>query len=339
MAAAPNAKPITLSEEREVVRTPLRDAWDQFKRNKLAVVSGIFIILLIVVSLTADVWRSLGTIDDPNFQHRGSSYADPMTCTTDLRRMNPSWCFVAGTDGLGRDLFSRVVYGSRVSLAVGFVGTITSMTFGVVYGVIAGFYGGRIDNFMMRFVDFMYALPGLPLIILFRTFFKELENYPEQAGDFGRWLIQVNRNMGGLLFIFIVIGLLSWIGVARLARGQVLSAKNKEYVESARAIGARNRRIIFIHILPNIMGPLIVVAAASIPGFMFTEAALSYLGLGVNPPTPSWGDMINEAQVRGFASAQHLVIAPGLAFSLTLLAFNYLGDGLRDALDPSLRGS
>ncbi|HRE49109.1 MAG TPA: ABC transporter permease [Aggregatilineales bacterium] len=341
MAVASSAKPVSLRQEEVKTRTPLGDAWQQFKRHKLAVLSLIFIVLLLTVSIGADFLKSVGFVDDPIFQHKGKgmSYADPMTCTQDIRRLNPQWCFVAGTDSLGRDVFSRVVYGSRVSLAVGLVGAATSMFLGVMYGLIAGYYGGQIDNLMMRFVDFMYAFPDLAFIILIQTFVKSVAAEPDKASPIFRGLIALDRSMGGLFFLFIVIGMLSWIGVARLARGQTLSAKNREYVEAARAMGAKNRRIIIFHVLPNIMGPLVVVACTAIPGFIFTEAALSYLGIGINPPTPSWGAMIQDAQTRGFGSAPHLILAPGLVFVATVLAFNFLGDGLRDALDPSLRGS
>lgn len=343
MAVARDAKPIALGDDDEAItsRTPLSDAWYQFRRNRLAVVALLFIIGLVILALTADLWRDIGLIDDPYFQHEGPrmAFAQPMTCSLDPRRQDPQWCFILGTDEVRRDLFSRIVYGTRVSIAVGVVGAVTSMLVGVIYGVISGYYGGRLDNLMMRFVDFMYAIPDLALIILLQTFFKALSDYRDTVGPLGRVLVDIDRSMGGLFFLFVVIGLLSWIGIARLSRGQVLSYKQKEFVEAARAIGARNRRIIFAHLLPNIIGPLVVVGCLAVPAFIFTEAALSFLGIGVNPPTPSWGSLISSAQQRGFASTPHMVLGPGLMLSLTVLAFNFLADGLRDALDPSLRGS
>jgi oligopeptide transport system permease protein len=340
MAVAGYAKPASLHEEKVRSRSPFTDAWYQFRRNRLAMLSLVFIIGLAVVAVTADFWQQIGMIDAPDFQHEGArmARADPMTCSLDPRRQNPQWCFVFGTDSLRRDLLAQVVYGARVSMAVGLVGTITSMLIGVVYGVISGYYGGRIDNLMMRFIDFMYAIPDLALIIVLQTFFKSLAAYQDTAGPLARVLTDLDRSMGGLFFLFIVIGLLSWIGVARLARGQVLSYKQKEFVEAARALGARDRRIIFIHLLPNITGPLVVVACMAVPGFIFTEVALSYLGIGVSPSTPSWGALINDAQQRGFGSAPHLLLVPSVVFSLTVMAFNFLADGLRDALDPGLRG-
>lgn len=342
MAVASDAKPVTLApaQDETKTRTPLGDAWAQFRKNKLAVVSLGVIIALCVIALSADFLRSIGFIDNPTYQHqaRGMAFAPPWTCTQDPKRMDPQWCFVWGTDDLGRDMFSRAVYGARISMAVGIVGAAVSMVVGITYGVISGYYGGRIDNIMMRFVDFMYAVPDLALIILLQTFFKTLAAYKEEVGPLGRALVDIDISMGGLFFLFIVLGLLSWIGVARLARGQVLSQKQKEFVEAARALGARNRRIIFAHLLPNIIGPLVIVVFASVPGFIATEATLSFLGIGVNPPTPSWGDMIALAQQGGFTSRPHLVLVPTFMLTVTVLSFYFLADGMRDALDPSLRG-
>jgi ABC-type dipeptide/oligopeptide/nickel transport system permease subunit len=344
MAVAKGAEPIALGQARERVRSPLRDAWDQFKRNTLSMISLGYVIFIIFVAITADVWRGFGTVDDPIFQHRGStvaasmSYAEPMSCTQDPRRMNPQWCFVFGADELGRDNLSRMVFGARISLTVGFVGAIVALVIGIVYGIVSGYYGGAIDNIMMRIVDILYALPDLPIIILFQVFFKTMAAYKDRVGPVGQVMVDINDSMGGLFFLFIVIGLTSWIGIARLARGQVLSYKQKEFVEAARSIGARDRRIIFTHLLPNIIGPIIVVIVGAVPAFIFTEAALSYLGVGVNPPTASWGEMIASAQDGGFQSRPWLILWPTLALGTTVLAFYLMGNGLRDALDPRLRG-
>jgi ABC-type dipeptide/oligopeptide/nickel transport system permease subunit len=344
MAVAKGATPITLGAAQTKVRTPLRDAWDQFARNKLSVLALLYVIAVVLVALTADVWHSVGIVDDPIYQHRdpGSvvsmSYAEPLTCTQDSKRMNPQWCFMFGADTLGRDNFSRLVYGARISLTVGFVGAGVALVIGIVYGVVSGYYGGGIDNFMMRIVDILYALPELPIIILFQVFFKTMAAYKEKVGTVGQVMIDINDSMGGLFFLFIVIGLTSWIGIARLARGQVLSYKQKEFVEAARSIGARDRRIIFTHLLPNIIGPIVVVIVGAVPAFIFTESALSYLGLGVNPPTASWGQMIATAQDGGFMSRPWLILWPTVALGSTVLAFYLIGNGLRDALDPRLRG-
>jgi oligopeptide transport system permease protein len=214
------------------------------------------------------------------------------------------------------------------------------MVIGVIYGLISGYYGGAVDNAMMRFVDFLLGLPGLVIIILLSVFFREVQReYLGSSGLVGL-MVDLNGRMGGLLFLFIVIGLLSWIGMARLTRGQVLAYREQEFVEAARAIGANDRRIILVHLLPNIVGPLLVAETLAVPGYISLEAFLSFIGLGVQPGTPSWGAMISAIRTTGgFHSNNHLWIVPGLALVLITLAFNFFGDGLRDALDPRLRGS
>ena len=213
---------------------------------------------------------------------------------------------------------------------------------GMIYGLIAGFYGGRVDNIMMRIVDFMYGIPSLVLVILLQVYFTEVsrEYQNSERGGLVGAVLELNKDMGGLLFLFIALGALSWIGMARLTRGQVLSYREKEFVEAARAVGASNRRIIFVHLLPNVIGPLIVAESQAIPGYILTEAALSFIGLGVQPGTPSWGAMISEVRTRGgFFSNRFILIVPSIALVLTTLSFNFLGDGLRDAFDPRLRGT
>lgn len=344
MAVASGAKPIALTAEEEKVRSPWADAWYLFTRNRFAIVGLIFVIGLVVLCLTLDIWKGLGIITDPAAQYAGANAsgnpAAPMTCAPARPGENFQWCFIFGADYLRRDIFSRVLFGTRVSLLVALVGSGVSFSIGLVYGVVSGYYGGRVDNLMMRVVDFLYGLPELPLIIVMQAFFRAMSDYRDQVGPVGAVLVDMNASMGGMLFIFIVIGMLSWIGMARLARGQVLSYKQKEFVEAARAIGAKDRRIIFIHLLPNIIGPLVVAEALSIPGYIATEAALSFIGLGVQPPTSSWGQMLGdvEANSGGFQFLPYLWIPAAIALALTTLAFNYLGDGLRDALDPSLRG-
>lgn len=349
MAVAASPKPLTLNDaEEKKTSSALVETWNQFRRHRLALLSLIFIIGLVVLALSADFLRSVGFIDDPTFIHTAPRtaagttegrmvWALPMTCSLDPKRQDPQWCFAAGADQLGRDMMSRLIYGARVSLAVGLIGAITSMTIGLLYGIMAGYYGGRIDNLMMRIIDFLLAVPSLALIILLQTAVQSLYDYKDQISPVFRALIDLDRSMGGLFFIFVVIGLLSWIGVARLARGQVLAFKQKEFILAARAMGARDRRIIIAHLLPNILGPLILVGCLSVPGFIGTEAALSYLGIGVKPPTPSWGDMINQGQLAAIGYP-HAILLPALMLTTTILAFNYLADGLRDALDPNLRG-
>jgi oligopeptide transport system permease protein len=322
-------------------RGAFADAWYQLTRNRLAVLSLIFILLLILLALSADLLRQIGLIEGINDQHRGSSLAPPMTCALVQPNQQPyppgapQYCFVFGSDSLGRDVLSRTIYGARVSLAVALIGATVSFSVGILYGIVSGYYGGWVDNLMMRVLDFLYGVPSLVLVILFQTFFKSLER-SEDPG-IAIVLINLDRSMGGLFFLFIAMSALSWIDMARLTRGQVLTYKEREFVEAARAIGASNRRIIFVHLLPNIIGPLIIAETLQIPAYIFTEAFLSFIGLGVEPPTPSWGGMINAGR-QSLTALPNLTLVPGAALALTTLAFNFLGDGLRDALDPYLRG-
>ena len=343
MTQANVARPVAIghTEHAAKSRTALGDAWYQLTRNRLAVLGLVFIILLIAVAASADVLQGMGLIEGINDQHRGSSLAVPLSCATLQPNQQPyppgapQFCFVFGADALGRDVLSRTVFGTRVSLAVAVVGASMSLGIGVIYGVIAGYYGGRVDNLMMRFIDFLYGIPSLVLVILFQTFFKSLDQ--DKVPGIAQTLIAIDKSMGGLFFLFIALSALSWIHMARLVRAEVLSYKNREFVEAARALGASNWRIIFVHLLPNITGPLIVAETLEIPGYIFTEAFLSFIGLGVDPPTPSWGNMINAGR-ESLTSLPNLILIPGIALALTTLAFNFLGDGLRDALDPHMRG-
>ncbi|MDW8171053.1 MAG: ABC transporter permease [Anaerolineae bacterium] len=241
-----------------------------------------------------------------------------------------------GADKLGRDLLSRIIYGARVSLLVAFIGPVVALLIGVSLGLIAGYWGGRIDNIIMRFTDIMYAFPTLLLIILFMAFFRPTTGL--EPGTIAFQLNQLDRSMGGMLFIFIGIGLTSWMQMARLTRGQVLAVRNQEYITAANALGAPNGQIMRRHVLPNILGPIIVSETLTIPRYISYEAFLSFIGLGVNPPTPSWGAMIAEGAgaIRDYPNQ---AIFPALALFLVMFAFNFLGDGLRDALDPRMRGA
>jgi oligopeptide transport system permease protein len=339
------AQQINLSQKMDAGGSPLtqkseslwQDALRRLMRNKAAVIGGSIIIILILAALFAPL------IAPRSFEKQELSKQN--TAPEWLIKVFPNMkpyvkvdnSFPLGADYVGRDLFSRIVYGARVSLAVAFIGPIISMLIGVLYGSISGFFGGGVDNLMMRIVDVLYAFPSLLFIILLLAFFRtSSSDFP--PGSFAYMLTQIDKSMGGLFFIFVGIGLTAWETMARLTRGQVLSIREKEFVEAARTIGATNGRIMFRHILPNIVGPLIVAETLAIPGYISTEAFLSFIGLGVNPPTPSWGSMISDgAQV--IRTYPNQTIFPALALAITMFAFNFLGDGLRDALDPRLRGT
>jgi len=236
---------------------------------------------------------------------------------------------------MGRDVLSRIIYGTRISLSVGIIGASTAFILGVLYGLVSGYYGGKIDNIMMRIVDIMYGFPTLLLIILMMVLFKSTFAVTT-PGTIAGTLSAIDNAFGGLFFIFIGIGVTAWIGMARIARGMALSLREKEFVEAARATGNSNFQIMIKHMLPNLIGPCIVAVTLQIPRYITFEAFLSFIGLGVNPPTPSWGMMISEGY-KAIRSYPHLALYPGIALAITMLAFNFLGDGLRDALDPRMK--
>jgi oligopeptide transport system permease protein len=271
------------------------DAWRRLRRNRAAVLSGLFLL-----------WLSLTTLAAPWLP----GMPDPTLQDLKLSATPPSTAHVFGTDELGRDTFARVIYGGRISLMVGLVGTLVSLLIGVSYGAIAGYRGGRTDEVMMRAVDVLYSLPYIFLVILLLVFFSR-----------------------SIIMLFVALGLVQWLTMARIVRGQVLSLKQQNFVEAARALGAGDRSIIFRHIVPNTLGPVIVYTTLTVPAVILQEAFLSFLGLGVQPPAASWGTLVSDG-ARLLALFPWLVIFPGLALSLTLFCFNFLGDGLRDALDP-----
>ncbi|GAG89922.1 unnamed protein product, partial [marine sediment metagenome] len=283
-------------------RSPGQDALREFRRNKIAVGGVIFIILVVLAAIFAPVFSPYDFSQQNIHNNRAKSF-EGYDITTDYAEENCHWydtplewgctIFFAGSDALGRDLWSRMIYGTRVSLSVGLVAASVSLVIGLIYGTISGFAGGRTDMIMMRVVDFLYGVPILPIIIMMTVYFKAMARRGVSTGVMGV-LITLNRSTGGLFFIFISIGALFWLGMARQARGQVLSFKEKEFIEAARAIGAKDGHIIRKHLLPNVIGPLLIIESMAIPGYIFLEATLSFIGLGVDPPTPSWGAMINE---------------------------------------------
>jgi oligopeptide transport system permease protein len=274
-----------------------RDGVRRLRRNRLAVAGGVVIAVLCFVATFADFLAPL-----------------PYT-KSNFGRLNeaPSRDFPLGTDQLGRDLLSRMIYGARVSMLVGLGAQVIVVLIGVPIGALSGYLGGRVDMFLTRFVDVMYAFPRLLFVILLMSMLG-----------------------AGLTNIFIAIGLTGWVGIARQTRAQVLAIKEKEFVDGARALGAGFNRLLVRHILPNALTPIVVAVTFGIPEAIFTEAALSFIGVGINPPTPSWGQMVGEGQ-QFIRSYWHLCVFPSIAIAVTMLAFTFFGDGVRDALDPKLK--
>ena len=270
------------------------DAWRRLLANKAAVAGGMILLVLIFLAIFA-----------PWIAPHSYSYQN-----LELGAQPPSSEFLLGTDTLGRDLFSRILYGARVSLLVGFVATSVALVIGVSWGIVAGYFGGRIDSVMMRIVDVLYGLPFIIFIILLMVIF--------------------GRN---IWLLFGAIGAVEWLTMARIVRGQVLTIKTQEYVLAAQAMGVSNIQMFRKHIYPNILGPIAVYATLTIPQVMLLEAFLSFLGLGIQPPMSSWGTLIRYG-VESMEEYSWLLIYPGLTFTITLFALNFFGDGLRDALDP-----
>ena len=314
-------------------RSLWQKSFSRLLRNRLAMGSAVVIIIMVLLAIFA------GKVTPFTFAEQDliANNAIPEWMLFLLPEggenyANFSDVYPLSADHLGRDILTRTIFGARVSLTIAFSGSFVSLLVGIIYGMISGYSGGRVDSLMMRVVDFLYAFPFLIMVILLQTYFKAIARRGGGEG-FGSAIINLNNELGGMLFLFIAIGLINWLGMARLARGQVLSYKQMEFVEAAKAIGANDTRIMFKHLLPNILGPLIVSETLAIPGYIFLEAFLSFIGLGVNAPTPSWGIMIAEG-VQAIRVYPNQVLVPAIALSLTTLAFNFLGDGLRDAFDP-----
>jgi len=282
----------------EVAGTSLwKDAWKRLRKNRMAVASAA-LLALVVLFCVAGPWLVPFGFDQQDLAYgaRGSS-----------------WTHWFGTDQHGRDLLVRAMYGGRISLLVGLCATAVSLTLGVAYGAVSGYFGGRLDAGMMRLVDVLYTIPFMFVVILFLVLF-------------GR----------SLVLLFVALGAVSWLTMARIVRGQVLSLKQSEFVEAARASGVRHTGIILRHLVPNALGPIIVYTTLTIPRMMLEEAFLSYLGLGVQPPMASWGLLVSDG-ANAMTFFPHMLLFPGALLTLTLFALNFLGDGLRDALDPRMR--
>lgn len=282
-------------------RTYLGMAMARFRRNKLAILGMVVMIFMIVVALGAGLISEYITGHAPYEQSLTNAYL-PIGSEDHL----------LGTDNTGRDVLTRLAYGARVSLGVAALAMLGALTIGVLVGLSAGFYGKWVDSILMRFVDILLSIPTLILLLLIATMFRM-----------------------GPIALAGVIAAVAWSTLSRLIRGEVISVKNRDYVDAARVVGSTDRRIIFRHILPNVLPVMIVWASLSVPALILAEAALSYLGLGVQPPTPSWGNMLSSAQ-QVWARSTSLAILPGVAIYITVFAINLMGNGLRDALDPRL---
>ncbi len=303
------------------------DAWKRLLKNRLAVF-GLIVLAIMAVAV------AIG----PQILYMATGFtADGFPENGDLiKSFPPSMLHPMGTDEGGRDMLARVLQGGRISLMVGIISTIVSLVVGVSYGAIAGYLGGRVDNVMMRIVDMIYAIPYILIVIVLLSVFGG-QNTPE-------WVQYLSETFGGagnqglsqIFLLFFALGLVSWLTMARVVRGQVLSLKNQEFVMAAKATGVSTFGIIFRHLVPNTLGPVIVYATLTVPSVMLTEAFLSYLGLGVQAPFASWGSLASDG-VKNIAIFPWQLLFPGVTMALTLFSLNFLGDGLRDALDPQTR--
>ena len=270
-----------------------RDARHRLFKNKLAVISGMFLIILFLACFVGPL---LG-VQSYEAQDLALSAAPPSA---------QHW---VGTDWLGRDMFSRILYGGRISLAVGFAATAVSLIIGVLYGTVSGYFGGKVDGVMMRIVDILYAMPFTIFVILLMVLFSK-----------------------NIVLLFLAIGAVEWLSMARIVRGQVMALRKQEFIEAAQALGLRKRRIILRHLIPNILGVVVVYSTLTVPSVMLLEAFLSFLGFGIQPPMSSWGTLISDGAAK-MEEYPWLLFPCAICFSATLFSLNFLGDGLRDALD------
>jgi len=310
------AAPLTAAEEKPT--NLWRNAWKRLRRNRLAVAGLVIVAALVLVAI-------FGPWITPY---------DFLSQNLDARNLSPSWAHWMGTDDLGRDVLSRVIYGARTALIVAVTVTVIAVAIGVILGAIAGFYGGAFDRGMMWVTDMTMSVPQLLLVVVINASLKQ----PISLWMEARYMatenpIWRNTELIDFLLVFGSMALITWPPYARLVRAQVLSIRNRPYVTAARALGLTNRIILMRYVLPNAMGPLIVAVSAGLGTAMVLESAFSFLGVGVNPPIPSWGNMISDG-LRVWTNYPHLLVAPAAVLAVATVAFNFLGDGLNDALNP-----
>lgn len=289
-------------------RSLQQEAWEKLRGNRVAVTSAVLIAFVCAIGILAP-WIAPFPFDE--------QYLDQVL-------VKPNLVHWLGTDSLGRDMLARLLYGARISMAVGVITALISLIIGTFVGAVAGWFGGWVDAVLMRFVDILDAIPSLVLLILVKLVFDAVD-------------VIANPELKALTGMLIALSLVGWVSLARVVRGQVLQVKQMAYVEAARSMGASGLRVVVQHILPNIAGPVIVLLTFQIPSNILAESFMSFLGLGLQPPFSSWGVLANDGW-RSYKSFIHLIISPGLAIFATMLAFNLLGDCLRDAFDPKMRG-
>lgn len=329
------------------------DAWKRLRKNRMALIGLWIVVFFAVVTIAAPILplnshvaqelyhsnlppslRSAGLVAREKTENRLKEIqtlvdagrddlkTEYTTVKLDLDALNADIAvnpihkrvYILGTDNLGRDMLARTIYGGKISMMVGLIGTIVAVFLGIIVGSIAGYAGGRLDNFLMRFVDIMYGMPYMLIVIIMMAVFRR-------------------EGQSSIVILFVAIALVSWLQIARVVRGQIISLKHSEFVEAARSMGASSARIIFKHLLPNTMGVIIIFASLSLPSFIMSESFLSFLGLGVSAPDASWGTLVSEG-VKGMELYPWNLLVPAIAMTIFLFAMNFLGDGLRDALDP-----
>jgi len=303
-----------------------RDAWRRLKKNRAAVVSGVILLAMMIACIAV-----------PELSQWRYDQADLKVGVT-----APSWDHWMGTDYFGRDMMARVFFGGRISFAVGLIATFVSFFIGIAWGGVAGYFGGKLDGLMMRFVDVLYTFPFLIFVILLMVFFAN-----DQTPVYAAWQAVLGLFVDDpkdasyfpifqIVIIFGALGSISWLTMARIVRGQVIALRNQPFVEAARSIGVGHTALIFRHLVPNALGPIIVYTTLTIPNVMLTEAFLSFLGLGTQEPLSSWG-LLASTGADAMGLYPWLLFFPAVMLALTLFCFNFLGDGLRDALDPRIR--